>query len=92
MKDYESPYLKERSELIKRLKALKLNYKWDKYENSQLYRILQKQPKRVSVDIVVEKPNVCTAKEYHCNNCNASYNRDNPDLKYCEFCNEKLEE
>ena len=90
MKDYESPYLKERSELIKRLKALKLNYKWDKYENSQLYRILQKQSKRVVVDINIEKSNVLT--KYHCNACNADYFRDNPDLKYCEFCNEKLEE
>ena len=85
MKDYESPYLLEREELIKRLKALNLNYIWSKYNNHQLYAMLQK---KVPYNVDDEKKSTL----YHCNKCNASYTRDNPDLKYCEFCNEKLEE
>lgn len=30
--------------------------------------------------------------EYACPKCGAEYIRDNPDLKYCEYCNAKLEE
>jgi hypothetical protein len=30
--------------------------------------------------------------EYACPKCGAKYTRDNPDLKYCEYCNAKLEE
>jgi hypothetical protein len=30
--------------------------------------------------------------EYHCTQCGAKYKRDNPDLKYCEYCNSKFEE
>ena len=89
MKEYEkSPYLKERDELIERLKAFNLNYKWNKYSNEQLYKMFQNiNIKEVDNDEEENKPT-----SYHCNNCNDSYIRDNPDLKYCEFCNEKLEE
>ena len=30
--------------------------------------------------------------KYKCTACGAKYTRDNPDLKYCEYCNSKLEE
>lgn len=29
---------------------------------------------------------------YECTACGAKYTRDNPDLKYCEYCNSKFEE
>lgn len=30
--------------------------------------------------------------QYVCTVCGAKYTRDNPDLKYCEYCNAKLKE
>lgn len=37
-------------------------------------------------DVWPDKPT-----HYHCPSCNQQYSRDNPDLKFCEYCNAKIE-
>lgn len=64
---------------------------WGIYRDRILYPKMSKNLKQNSKveQLWRDKEDTTT---YHCNECGATYTRDNPDLRYCEFCNSKLEE